>query len=121
MKGIADRLVFAQIGSEYRNAVLIQRHRRRGRCAAGQRYRRDTGQPLKFQPHHGVLADRSADIDRDQSYDPARVVELERLYLSDLHAVEIDVAALAQAAGGTLEHDTHRSLRLDTADFADPE
>src|SRR5450631_6112 len=62
VQGVADRLHLAQVGGQDRNSVLVHRHRRRRRGAARQRYRRHARQPLEFQTHHGVLADRGAAI-----------------------------------------------------------
>src|SRR5450755_1899888 len=104
MQCIADRLYLAEVGRQGRNAILIQRYRRRGRRAAGQRYRRHAREPLEFEGHH-----------------LARVVELERLYFADLNAVEVHVAALAQAAGGTFENDAKRTALRDAMDFLEPE
>src|SRR5450631_1214308 len=121
MQCIADRLYLAEVGRQGRNAILIQRYRRRGRRAAGQRYRRHAREPLEFQAHHRVLADWGAVVHHGEGHHLARVVELERLYFSDLNAVEVYVAALVQAAGGTFENDAKRTALRDTMDFLEPE
>src|SRR5258705_1922667 len=121
MQAVADRFRLAQVGGQDRNAVLVQRHRRRGGSDADKRYRRDTGQPLKLQADHRVLADRRAVVDHRKRDNLARVVELQRLDLSNLNAVEVHAAALAQPAGGTLENDTKRSLLPDAVDLLERE
>jgi len=58
---------------------------------------RDPGQPLEFQPHHGVLADRGGCVDHDKRRRPyAGIIQRQRPDLSDLDAIEIHAAALAQ-------------------------
>src|SRR5229473_7829151 len=121
VQGIADRFRLAQVGGQDRNAVLIQRHRGRGRRAAGQRDRRHTGEPLEFQSHHRVLADRGAVVQPDKGDNLAGVVELERQDFANLNTIKVHAAALAQTAGGTFENDAKRRSLLDAMDFLVPE
>src|SRR5229473_173654 len=83
--------------------------------------RRETGQSLKLQPHHRVFADRGAVIHHRKGDNLARVVQLQRLDLSNLNTIEVHAAALAQPSGGTLENDTKRSLLPDAVDLLERE
>src|SRR5207248_9688472 len=49
-------------------------------------------------------------IDRHERDDLARVVQLEGLDLSNMDAIEIHAAAVAQTACGSFEHDSKRAL-----------
>src|SRR3954452_5505953 len=114
---VPDRLDLAEIGSQHRNAITVQRHRSRGRGAAGQRYRRYPGQPLKFQANNRVLAHRRAIIDHHERDDLARVVQLEGLDLSNMDPIEIHAAAVAQTACGSFEDDPKRALLPNDVDL----
>src|SRR5207245_3378136 len=92
--------------------VLIQPNRRRGLLAALQRYRCDSGQPLKFEPDEGVFAKRSVILDHGECDDTTRVVEFYRDHLTYPDTVEVDAAAVAQAGRRPFEHNTQGAARL---------
>src|SRR4030088_912793 len=117
---IADRFRLTQVGSQDWNAILIRWHRGRGSRAARQRDRRHAGEPLEFQAHNRVLADRGAVIQPDKGDNLARVVELEGQDFPNLNTVEVHAAALAQNTGGTFENDAKRASLLDALNFLEP-
>ena len=108
-----------RIGGQLGNAVRALWRRRRLVRSAGERDRRDAGQPLEFEADLGVAFHRRVAVDHGQRHDAARMVELQRHHLADPDAGEIHAAALAQARGRTFEDHPERHLLLGAGEASD--
>jgi len=115
-----DILQGVGIGGQHRNAIFIQRHRRRGLLTAFERNRRDPGQALEFESHQGVLAERGIVLDHGERDHAARIVQLDGDHFAYPNTVEIDAAAIAQAGGRTFENDPQRGARLGGVEALEP-
>ena len=109
---LGDVLQRVGIGRQRRDPILIQGNRRRGLLAALERYRCDAGQPLKFEPDQGVLAERGVILDHGECDDSTRVIEFYRDHFTYSDTVEIDAATVAQTRRRAFEHNAQGAARL---------